>query len=176
MRTRIVTSAAAVGLALTAFPTAAHAAATTAGTPNPGSWVSITETNRDYLAGTVCSFELTDDVVSQDEEQRVAQTYPDGTPLETDYRGPLVVRYTNVSTGASIVRDLSGTAQLYSTPDKGSLWVSQDHFGLTVHPGDPNHAAGLYVLTGPSIFVVPTNGYTTVLAQTHVENICDTLG
>jgi hypothetical protein len=176
MRTRIVTSAAAVGLALTAFSAPAHAATTTTGTQNPGAWVPITEGNREYPAGTVCSFALSNEVVSQAEEQRVALTYPDGTPLETDYRGPLVVRYTNESTGASVVRDLSGTAQLYSTPDQGSLWVSQDHFGLTVHPGDPNHAAGLFVLTGPSVFVVPSDGDTTVLAQTRVENICDTLG
>ena len=58
----------------------------------------------------------------------------------------------------------------------GPQWVSQNHFGLTVHPGDPNHAAGLFVLTGPSIFTVPSNGAITVLAQTKAEDICDTLG
>lgn len=175
MRTRIVTSAAAVGLALTALASPAHAA-TTAGAQDAGGWVPITEGNRDYPAGTVCPFGLSDDVVSQAEQERVAQTYPDGSPLETDYRGPLVVRYTNESTGASIERDLSGTAQLYTMPDKTSVWVSQDHFGLTVHPGDPYHAAGLYVLTGATVFVVPTNGDIRVLSQTQVENICDTLG
>jgi hypothetical protein len=176
MRTRIATSAAAVGLALTAFSPTAHAATTTTATQDPGGWTPITETNREYPAGTVCSFGLRDDVVAQGEEYRVARTYPDGTPLETDYRGPLLVRYTNESTGASVERDLSGTAQLYSTPDHGSLWVSQDHFGLTVHPGDPYHAAGLFVLTGPSVFAVPPDHDIVVLAQTQVENICDTLG
>lgn len=175
MRTRIVTSAAAVGLALTAFSSPAHAATTSTDTQAAGGWVPITETNREYPAGTVCSFGVSNEVVSQAEEERVVQTYSDGTPLETDFRGPLVVRYTNETTGVSVVRDLSGTAQLYTTPDHSSVWVSQDHFGLTVHPGDPYHAAGLYVLTGPSVFVVPSNGDTTVVSQTQVENICDTL-
>jgi hypothetical protein len=190
MRTRIITSAAVVGLALTALSSPAHAATTTgtatattvaatgstSSAQDSGGWMPITETDREYPAGTVCSFGLRDDVVSQAEEYRVARTYPDGTPLETDYRGPLVVRYTNESTGASVERDLSGTAQLYTTQDHSSLWVSQDHFGLTVQTGDPYHAAGLFVLTGPSVFIVPADHDVTVLTQTQVENICDTLG
>lgn len=172
MLTRIATATAAAGLLMVAAPAAARAA-----TPsNGGGWQPITETNTEYPAGAVCSFPLSNDVVRQAEEYRVASTYPDGTPLETDFRGPLVVRYTNEATGAFVERDLSGTAQRYSLPDHSSLWVSQAHFGLTVHPGDPYHAAGLYVLTGPAVFAVNPSHQPIIISRTSVEDICDTLG
>lgn len=172
MRKRFTTLATAAALSLAAAPSVAHAA----GASDPGGWQPITETDREYPAGTVCSFPLSDDVVRQAEEYRVASTYPDGAALETDFRGPLVVRYTNEATGASVQRDLSGTAQLYSLPDHSSLWVSQAHFGLTVHPGDPYHAAGLFVLTGPAVFTVNALHQPDVISLTSVEDICDTLG
>lgn len=171
MAARLATFAAVAGLLLAAVPTAAHADSA----PGSDGWQPIHESNRVFPAGTVCSFELSDVVVSQAEEYRVASTYPDGSPLETDFRGPLVVQYTNDATGASVVRDLSGTAQLYKLPDHSSLWVSQEHFGLTVHPGDPYHAAGEFVLTGPSVFTVSAAGQPAVIAESQVENVCDTL-
>lgn len=173
MATRLATYAVAAGLLLSAIPTAAHADSVAG---SGGGWQPIHESNRVYPAGTVCSFELSYVVVSQAEEYRVARTYPDSSPLKTDFRGPLVLQYTNDATGASVVRDLSGTAQLYSLPDHSSLWVSQQHFGLTVHVGDPYHAAGEYVLTGPAVFTVSSTGQPAVIAQSQVEDVCDTLG
>ncbi|MGH3380965.1 MAG: hypothetical protein ACRDP6_40150 [Actinoallomurus sp.] len=174
MGARLALTAAAGLLLAAALPTAAQAAST-AKADAGGGWQTIQESNREFAAGTVCSFALSNVVLQQDEQFRIARTYPDGSTLETDYRGPLVVQYTNEATGASAVRDLSGTAQNYVLPDKTSVWVSQQHFGLTVHPGDPYHAAGLYVLTGPSVFAITATG-PDILAQSQVENICDTLG
>ncbi len=171
-RTARLLGAGAAGLLLAAAAPAAHADSAA----DSGGWQPIHESNRQYPAGTVCSFALDLVVVSQAEEYRVIRTYPDGSPLETAYRGPLVVQYTNEATGASVVRDLSGTAQLYSLPDQSHLWVSQQHFGLTVHAGDPYHAAGEFVLTGPSVFTVSPTGQPAIIAEHQVEDICDTLG
>ena len=173
MAKRLAAYAVVAGFVSAAAPAAAHADSVSG---SGGGWQPIHESNRAFSAGSVCSFELSDAVVSQAEEYRVARTYPDGSPLETDFRGPLVVQYTNEATGASVERDLSGTAQLYSLPDHSSLWVSQQHFGLTVHAGDPYHAAGEYVLTGPAVFTVSSTGQPAVIAQSSVEDICDTLG
>ena len=171
MRKQIATSAAALGLLLAGVPAMAHA-----DTQSDDGWIPITDTNIDHPAGSACVFDVHEDIVQAAEEYRIASTYPDGTPLETDFRGPLVVRYTNESTGASVERDLSGTAQRYTLPDKTNLWISQEHFGLTVHPGDPYHAAGIYDLNGPAVFEITPDHYRIVLATTQVENICDTLG
>ncbi|MBR7839315.1 hypothetical protein KDL01_39005 [Actinospica durhamensis] len=180
MRNRFATAlaTAAATLLTAALPGAAQADSTSGssgGSGGSGGWQTYTNANYLIPAGTACTFGVQNDVVQQDEQYRVVSTYPDGTPLETDWRGPLVVSYTNVNTGKSIIEDLSGTAQFYASPDGSGTWVSQDHFGLTIAPGNPYHAAGLYVLTGPAVFTVSAAGTVDILAQDQSADICRAL-
>ena len=165
-----------------AFPAAATAAtpadaasgAAPAAAPATSSdgWTPVTYQPRDQAAGTVCAFELKTDFPSQGVEQRIAVKYPDGSPLETDFRGPLIARFTNAATGASVDEDLSGVGTLYNFPDGSSLWNVPDNIGVTIHPGDPYHAQGEYVLSGGSIIAISPTHQVAILHQTRSTDVC----
>lgn len=176
MRKRILGAAVAAGLSVAAFPTAASASAS-AGTPadSTGGWTPVPYTARDYAAGDVCSFELKMDFPTQGVEQRIVATYPDGSPRQTDFRGPLIARYTNAATGAHVDEDLSGKGTLYNFPDKSRLWVIPDNVGLTVHAGDPYHAQGEYVLSQGSVVAISPTGQIAILYQNKVTDVCAAL-
>ena len=59
-------------------------------------------------AGDVCSFEVKGDIVRDREWMRTPATYPDGSPKVQDFKGVLVIRYTNTSNHRSVVRDATG--------------------------------------------------------------------
>ena len=182
MRKRILGVAISAGFLAAAFPAAASAgtahspAATGSSTSSStGGWTPVTYTARDYAAGDVCSFELKEEFPTQVVEQRVSVTYPDGSPLRTDFRGLLIARFTNVATGAQVDEDLSGAGTLYNLPDKSSLWTVPDNIGLTVHAGDPYHAQGEYVLSGGSVILISPAHQPRVLHQTEVTDVCAAL-
>ena len=60
--------------------------------------------------GRVCTFGVATTIVADQEQYRTLASYPEGSPKVQEFRGPLVVRYTNTSTNESVVRDLSGYA------------------------------------------------------------------
>jgi hypothetical protein len=135
----------------------------------------VTYQPRDQAAGTVCSFELKMDFLTQAVEQRISATYPDGSPLRTDFRGPLIARFTNAATGAFVDEDLSGVGTLYNFPDGSSLWNVPDNIGVTVHPGDPYHAQGEYVLSGGSVIAISATHQVAILYQTKSTDVCAAL-
>lgn len=55
--------------------------------------------------GRVCAFGVATTIVADQEQYRTLASYPDGSPKVQEFRGPLVVRYTNTSTNESVVRD-----------------------------------------------------------------------
>lgn len=173
MRERILGVAVSAGLLVAAFPAAASA-----GTPTPtatGGWTPVTYGSLDQPAGTDCSFELKIDFPTQGVEQRISVTYPDGSPLRTDFRGPLIARYTNAATGASVDEDLSGVGTLYNFPDGSSLWNISDNFGVSIKPGDPYHAQGEYVFSGGEVIAISPTHQVAILHQTKVTDVCAAL-
>lgn len=174
MRNRILGVALSAGMLVAAGPAIASADTTrgTGSTGGTGGWTPVTYTARDYAAGNVCSFELKEDFPTQGVEERIVAAYPDGSPLRTDFRGPLIARFTNVATGAQAEGDLSGAGRLYNLPDKSSLWTIPDNFGLTVHAGDPYHAQGEWVLSGGSVLSVSPTGQVAVLYQAKATDVC----
>ncbi|ACU74878.1 hypothetical protein Caci_6021 [Catenulispora acidiphila DSM 44928] len=183
MRKQIIGLAVSAGVLVTAFPAAASAStpalalATTSSTPadSTGGWTPVTYQPRDQAVGTVCSFELKTDFLTQGVEQRISATYPDGSPLRTDFRGPLVARFTNAATGASVDEDLSGAGTLVNLPDGSSLWNVPDNIGVTIHPGDPYHAQGEYVFSGGAVISISATKQVRVLYQTKVTDVCAAL-
>src|SRR5262245_27025190 len=63
-------------------------------------------------AGDICTFEVKGDIVRDNEWMRTPATYPDGSPRVQDFKGLLVIRYTNTSNHKTIVRDATGTARV----------------------------------------------------------------
>jgi hypothetical protein len=177
MRKRILGLAVSAGLLVAAMPATASAgtagAATTA--DGTGGWTPVTYGPLDFAAGDVCSFELKESFPTQAVEERIASTYPDGSPLVTDFRGPLIAHDVNVATGKSVDEDLSGDGTLYSLPDKSSLWVIPDNLGVTIHAGNPYHSKGEYVLAGPSVVSVSPTHQADILYQTKVIDVCAAL-
>ncbi len=98
---------------------------------------------------STCGFDVRITPLRDGEEYRTTSTWPDGTPRTQLFRGTLVERYTNLTSGESVVRDLSATAvfayRADGTPE--SLTSVHGAFGTTMPPGSTPDT-GLYVLGG----------------------------
>jgi hypothetical protein len=148
----------------------ALAAPATASATSP--WQPFRAADFDLDAGTRCDFALSGRVLEDGERIR---TFDDGTQ---EVKGPLVVRYINRKTEASVVRDLTGTALIETFPDRSSRFTLK-HGSLAVGLGasDPGGPAFL-VLSGRGFTVdFGADGSRTVTnGRGTVENICTTLG
>ncbi len=130
-------------------------------------------------ARSTCAFDVRISVVRDEEEYRTSRTYPDGSPREQVYRGTLVESYTNLSSGESVVRDLSATAVFRFDPDgaPASLTSTKGPFGATM-PAGSTPATGLFVLSGKGTQVTfNADGTRTFTLGRHgqAENVCSTL-
>jgi hypothetical protein len=145
VRYRVLTGAAAVAMA--AGVMGAGAVPASAG---ESPWVAYEQP--DILvpaARSTCAFDVQETVVEDGEYYRNTEFYADGTVRTQRWRGPLVMRYTNVSSGASVVRDLSATATVHYRPDGSMASMVSEHgaFGATM-PAGSSPASGIYVLGG----------------------------
>lgn len=136
-----------------------------------------TESPRDYPAGEVCAFPTHTEFPVSDLRMR---TWTDsaGTPVVAIEDGPLLMKVTNVDTGRSIVRDISGTGVItYPTPD--SYILSGDDWSAGFHTADrPVHNKWIVASTFMSVKVTTVGGGTSreLLALSGpYEDICTTL-
>src|SRR5512145_2083253 len=113
MRHRALTATAAAAVALGAGIAPAHA--------DEPPWIPYEQPDVMVPAArSTCAFDVQQTVVEDGEYYKNTEFYADGTVKTQLWRGPLVMRYTNVSTGASVVRDLSAMATAHYRPD-GSM-------------------------------------------------------
>jgi hypothetical protein len=162
------------------FAAVTAAAAVLAGSPaafadSPNPWQPFHSEPFNLAAGDVCAFAVHGDIVSDHELVRTLQTYPDGTPREQEFVGPLVIRYTNVSTGKSVERNLTGTGWWFFDQDGTISGHGVGHMGIGVHAVNTSPPPGEYVLTGSFDFVLNPDGTRTFTVQGTVENLCQTL-
>ncbi|MCO6010708.1 hypothetical protein NE236_37695 [Actinoallomurus purpureus] len=160
---------------------AAAIAATTAGLIAPATAASATSGWEPYRAAPfttagVCPFTIHGDILRDEEEIRTVSTYPDGTPKVQEFRGPLVIRFTNESTGRSAVRDVSGFARLRHRKDGGSVWHFDGGASVRVPAGSRAYPVGWYILQGRFTLIVAPDG-TRDFRSVHatVEDLCQTL-
>ncbi|MGH3367256.1 MAG: hypothetical protein ACRDOY_08650 [Nocardioidaceae bacterium] len=161
----------AIGAMLAAVPAAAQE-------DNPSPWTPYTGEDWVTDAGEVCSFPVGGHVVSDRERYRTTQTFPDGSPRYQEWTGQLIIRFTNLDSGESVERNLTGRGDFeYFADGSWSLTAVGGHFAGAMGPGsDPE----------PGWFVVRGSGYTLhsdadgnrSLTYGHgtVENLCETLG
>jgi hypothetical protein len=123
-----------------------------------------------------CSFTVHGDIVRDEEEVRTVATFPDGTPRIQEFRGPLVIRFTNTGNGASAVRDVSGYGRLRKKKDGGSVWYFDGGASVGIPIGNKAYPAGSYILHGRFRLTIAPDG-TRDLPHLHadVENLCATL-
>ncbi|MFI0895118.1 hypothetical protein [Streptomyces sp. NPDC020983] len=135
------------------------------------------ESPRDYPAGEVCAFPTHTEFPVSDLRMR---TWTDsaGTPVLAIEDGPLLMEVTNLDTGRSIVRDISGTGVItYPTPD--SYVLSGNDWSAAFHTTDrPVHNRWIVASTFMSVKVSTAGGVTSreLLALSGpYEDICATL-
>ena len=143
----------------------------------PGQWEPYRTEPFEVAAGTRCPFTLRGDVLKDKEEIRTFATFPDGSPRVQAIRGPLVMRFTNVESGESVVRDLTGTALIVYEPDGSStLILVHGHFAAGLGPDDPGGPAFLYFTgVGHSIRFDADGSRSVTYGIGPVEDICETL-
>ncbi len=162
-------------LAAAATVAAVAAVAPSAAADSPHPWQQFRSDPFTDAAGVVCPFALHGDPIEDKEQVRTLQTNPDGTPREQEFVGQLVFRFTNMSTGASVDRNLTGTGFFFTDPDGTISGNGRGHFGLGVHVGNPTSPPGEWVLTGKFDFVLGADGVRTFTLNGTQENLCDTL-
>ncbi len=174
---KILSTAAA--LAMSVGLLAVAPAATASADPDSSSWIRYHQPDVDVPAGHACSFAVHEHVLRDKEYYKVLATYEDGTHQAELWRGPLVMRYTNVDTGASKVVDISGRGRITYYPDGSfaSITIVTGHFGATIPPGN-EMAAGLYRVGGKdSSMTVDPDGkrYIALGPNGSTEDLCAAL-
>ncbi|NNG38588.1 hypothetical protein HJ588_04760 [Flexivirga sp. ID2601S] len=151
MGIRVLATAAGVACAAAASVVTAGGAAAQGSpwTPYRASDVLVT------AARSTCAFDVQETVLRDREEYRTTASYPDGSPKEQVYRGDLVVRFTNTTTGESVVHDLGGTAVYAFAPDGTPLSLTSEHgpFSATL-PAGSVPMTGIYVVSGKGTSVL----------------------
>jgi hypothetical protein len=145
--------------------------------PLPGRWEPYQTAPFEVPAGTRCPFTLRGDVVRDREEIRTFATFPDGSPRVQVIRGPLVMRFTNVESGESVVRDLTGVgALLFERDGSFTLFLVDGSFAAGLAPTDEGGPAFLvFSGTGHSVRFDADGARTVKYGIGPVENICETL-
>ena len=126
--------------------------------------------------GKVCAFGVNATIVRDGEQYRTLSSYPDGSPRIQEFRGPLFARYTNTSTGKSVVGNLSGYGWFYYPAGGDTRHLPPAISACTVPVGNPGFPAGEWIVSGQSLLIVDgTGAINIVLIHATTENICRTL-
>ena len=140
-------------------------------------WMPFRAADFDLPAGSRCPFPLSGRVLEDRERIRTLATFPDGSPSLQRVKGPLVVRYINQDSGASLVRDLTGDAFIDTHADGSFVFtLKHGHLAVGLGAGDPGGPAFL-VLSGRGFTVdFAADGRRTVTpGRGSIEDICQTL-
>ena len=121
---------------------------------SPAPWSPLTTSSFELPAGARCDFALRGEVLSGKERIRVLETYPDGSPRTYEIVGQLVVRYTNLATDESVVRNLTGTAlQTVGTDGSFTLTLVGGHMAVGFGENDdPSLAFLIFRGAGHEVF------------------------
>ncbi|RKN37525.1 hypothetical protein [Streptomyces hoynatensis] len=174
-RTRLAGRALTAPLALAALLSGAVPAAASGGGAGGGAdgWEPAPTPPYDYAAGVRCDFPIHTEAVVDEVVQRVLDTYPDGSPREVVYKGPLIVRVTNTDTGAWYDADASGTALVDYRSDGSQFWsvIGPVLVGFGENAG--NVPRGEYLVDGVYTLEFAADGYRTLhLLHGGTEDIC----
>jgi hypothetical protein len=142
-------------------------------------WIPYEQEDVTYPAGERCEFEVFGKVLRDKEFYRDIVTYADGSPRIQLWRGPLVMRFTNMDTGYSVKRDASGQAFFEYRPDGSfeELTVQKGHF-VGGMPAGSIPSQGLFYVSGRwSSLVAHADGTRQLFLGPNgsAENLCETL-
>jgi hypothetical protein len=171
MRTRTVMLLV-VGLVMVTAVPAGAAPAKSSG----GGWVPTSTPPFVIPAGQVCSFEVKGDIVADHEWMRTPATFPDGSPRVQDFKGVLVIRYTNTSNHRTVVRDATGSIRVYSLPDGTKIQQLHGNNALPVRAANTGFPGGDYITHGDFVVIDHPNRVREIPVRLGtMENLCKTL-
>lgn len=147
-RTATLLAAAVLALALLTGPAAASAPAV----PGADAWEPVPAPPFLLPAGEVCSFPVAGEYPVNEQRALVVRN-PDGSPRFEYITGRLVGRFTNVATGETVERELSGSGAFTYRPD-GSFHLVVFGGALVGFHGDDSPANVLQVNGPRSVLVV----------------------
>ncbi|MFE7590840.1 hypothetical protein ACFU6K_15700 [Kitasatospora sp. NPDC057512] len=175
---RILLTAAATALAAVTGPAAAAAGAATvppasaASSDAPGAvagqggWEAWPTPASDLPAGSRCDFPVHLEPVVDEGQRRVLEYAPDGTTVRrAAFRGALVLRITNTTTGASYDADAGGRAVVDYRPDRSQTWHAHGPVLLGVGPNGGNLPRDLYLVDGVYTIDISSTGYKTLTVR-----------
>ena len=157
-----------LGLALAAAGTAA------ADDGSYGPWEPTYQGAITAPAGAVCPFTVTAEPVK--ENLSVRYHYDSAGNVDGyEAKGLLIARITNVETGKSVVRNLSGPGTVTFNPDGSYDAVVEGNF-LVFFLARDNPSNQLLLLTGRTVLHGAPTGEKSIVSHTGpVENLCETL-
>ena len=126
------------------------------------------------------TFQVDAHVVNDHEAYRVLESYPDGTDKVQEWKGLLMIEFTNHDTGASVTRNVNGRGLIEYTADGAfhKITIESGHFTTGFRPGSGVEPGVYYVGgKGTSMTVNPDGTKTLVLGKNgSAENLCLALG
>jgi hypothetical protein len=139
-----------------------------------GSWEPTFQGPISVDAGVVCPFAVSAEPVHED--LAVRYHYDETGAIDAyQFKGPLVARITNLDTGASVVRSLSGFGTVTPHEDGSYDAVFEGGLLLFQRAGD-TPSSELLLLTGRTeLHGSPTGVKTVVSASGQSEDLCQTL-
>jgi len=160
-------------LAVLTLTAAAFAVAPATAFAQPIPWQTFRTSPWTDQPGQVCAFGVAATIVKDGEQVRTLESYPDGSPEVQEFRGPLYVRYTNQSSGKSLVGDLSGFGTFTYEPDGATDADIQQHIGLTVDVGNIGWPAGEWIISGKANVTLSPAGQVSIqLDHAKADDIC----
>jgi hypothetical protein len=139
-------------------------------------WVPAPSPPFDQAAGVTCDFPVHGQPVVDEVVTKVLQRYPDGSIHRDAFKGDLIVRVTNTSSGTAYDADASGNAVVDHHQDGSQTWYVAGPVLTGFREGLGNVPRGLYILDGVYRLDIAADGYKT-LTMVHgtEDNICDRL-
>jgi hypothetical protein len=131
-------------------------------------------------AGSFCSFDLGINVVANHQRQRttaLSSPAPAGT-TRTDFRGKLVLTFTNQDTGAAVTRNVSGPYDEVDYPDGSGNQTGGGNQWWTIGPHSHANTGlpGAFITTGSIVMEFNSQHIITSLQAANVTNLCTLLG
>ncbi len=159
-------------LAAAAVLTATLAGATPA-SATTGGWFRSPNPAFDEPAGTTCAFPVHVAPVVDQVYGLTTKTFPDGTPSEQIYAGPLIDIATNTDNGRTYRIDASGTAVIDYGTDGSQTWYVVGPVLIGEKPGRGNLPQGLWIINGVYTIAFAPDGFKTVTLVSGTEdNVC----
>ncbi|HEY2792450.1 MAG TPA: hypothetical protein VGJ28_08850 [Micromonosporaceae bacterium] len=166
---RLIVLAAATLLAVVGFAVPANAAA-----PSGGGWFRVPNPPFDVAAGVECAFPIHAVAIVDQVYGKTLQSYPDGSPEQQAFVGPLVVRVTNTDNNRSYDANASGSAIVHYGTDGSQTWDVVGPVLLNVKAGRSNLAQGIWIVNGIYQLVFPATGPNSVHLVRGTElNVCN---